>query len=307
MPKHKFTLLFQASLQAGPTSGGGYGWSESFYDGNDFTDDQASTRCQTYKNVRLALLSVGWSITQLRIAQLDAFNNPARKGLIINLAPQGNEGTYAGVGVGGGSGPEQAFDAINIAIQSVAGSRRSFLMRGIGVGVIAASGRFLNPAAWGQPFAGWAADISPGGVTPPLSLRIRTAVQDTQLTSVLLAAPAGVNLPCDAKRPLVRVPTGTLAAGVTAAINGVVGLQGMNAVWRVVATQPDPANIAFTFASLAPRRRITITGAYSLGGSIRYWTYALTNITGATAGKGTSRKTGRPPSSPRGRRSSRVA
>lgn len=306
MPSWKVTFGFRGTIGNQETGGTQAGWSESFYLPGDRTLDAASAEASALKINRLKLLSNGWSIEYIRLAMLDVSNNPTRRGTLIKLAPQGNDGNYP---MPAGVEDEQPYDAINLSIASTNGSHRAFLMRGIASTVISAGGRFLNPPGWvaGFPdFAGDLAGAAVGGVQQiAWALRVRTTTAITSLSSVLIAAPAGVNIITDGSRPLIRVPVNTVQAGNNISIVGAIGdgLVNVNSQWKVRQTQVDPTNNQFTFAGLSQKRRIVVAGNYQQGGVVTYWNWTLSQITGVTAGNGASRRTGRPSGLTRGRRS----
>src|SRR6266496_2315787 len=112
MAKHRYLLEFGATPGNAETSGSDAGWTESFYESTDLTEEQAAARAYTLKNVRQAILTVGWRITAVRISRLDATNNLLRKGQLIKISPADAPGRYLPQG---GTGNEQPWDAINLS------------------------------------------------------------------------------------------------------------------------------------------------------------------------------------------------
>lgn len=315
MAKHRVLFEFSATPGNAATAGSDAGWTTAWYDPADLTDDNAAVKAIQLLNGRLPSLTAGWRCSAIRISQLDAQNNLLRKGRLIQFGGNVKAGTYPAVG---GSVDEQPWDAVNLAIATVGGSRRAFLMRGIGSNVVGASGQYLAPPAFIGAAALFAAALAGGGaggggfgrfpvILPgtPYALRTRTATAETQLTTVTTVKVDNVNLIPDPTKPLIRVPINTVQAGNQVSIKGVADMTGINGDWKATAVQLDPLNNQFNYVILAPRRRVTVNGIYKQGGVVRYWNWALDNVTGFTIGNGASRRTGRPPQQRRGRRSAR--
>lgn len=307
MAKHRVLYEFASTPGEADTSGSDAGWTESWYDPTDSTNDAANLKALNFMRARLLLLDAGWRITAIRISVLDAGNNPLRKGILTKVTAANGRGAYD---VQAGIDAEQPWDAINLAIQTVGGSRRAFLMRGLAQGVLGGGGSYLAPPRFVTQAANFARNIAGMGegvdaVTTALALRTRGVTALTAISGVEVVAPAGVNLVASVQRPLIRVPITTVQAGNTVQISDVQNVMGINGQWVATQLQVDPTNNQFAFVLLAPRRRNTVNGTNPVGGSARYWNWALDNITGLTVGDGASRRTGRPPQQRRGRRSAR--
>lgn len=310
MARHRMMMEFAAMPGVTSTAGSDSGWTEAFYDGTDSTDDVADTNARNLAYHRRGCLTSGWRITAIRLSRLDNANNLLRKGRLIQLAPGQGQG-LAGLAVP--VPDEQPWDAINLAISTVGGSRRAYLMRGIGVGVVGASGIYLAPPAFVADSANYASALAgtlvagdwASRLTTAFSLRTRSAPQVTSISGVFTAPVANVNLIIDQTKPAIRTPNNTIVAGNTVSLIGIVDMPGMNGQWKVTAIAPDPLNANFQYAVLAPRRRVQIKSAYTQGGQATYWSWTLDPITGFTIGNGASRRTGRPPQQRRGRRSAR--
>lgn len=309
MPAHRILHEFVASgVDNAGTAGSSAGWTETWYDPANISDEQAQLNAESYMSERLKLLTNGWGIQALRVSQLDAFNNLVRKGRLVQYNPKVMHGTYGNiVGHDAIFVDEQPWDAINISIGTVGGSRRAFLMRGIDGSVIAPSGRNNNPATWAQYFSRYVRNLtSTGGAGGmPYALRTRSAVAEVEINNVLLTAVANVNAVIDPVHPAIRVPLPGIAAGRQVSIKGVLGMQNINANWTVAFSIVDPTNPNFLYAIMKPRRRVIVDGTYEHGGTARSWAWVLDNVQTASAGGGASRRTGRPPQQLRGRRSSR--
>jgi len=308
--KHRVLIEFASNPAILATAGSDAGWTESFYDPTDLTDDDAEAKARALINGRSPCLTVGWRAVAIRISQLDTANNLTRKGRLVKLVAPAGIGSYNRAMEGQ---DEQPWDSINLAIATVGGARRAFLMRGIGSDVLNAAGVYVAPPAFVLGSAQLATALSGGGnpnafiplPTTPYAVRNRSATAVTQISNVLTTAPAGINAVVDATKPLIRVPHATVTAGTNLSIIGVTGMTSINGQWRANTVQNDPTTGAFDFVGLLPRRRVTVKGTYESGGSVTYWTWTLTNITGFTIGNGASRRTGRPPQQRRGRRSAR--
>lgn len=295
---------------AAATAGSDLGWTEAFYDPADATDQVCTENALNYLTARRNLLTPGWRAVAIRISQLDASNNLLRKGRLVQIVPANGVGTYA---LAGGVSDEQAWDAINLSIQTLGGSRRAFLMRGIGSNVVGPSGVYLAPPAFVGSSAAYATGLAGrigggdfgGPAWGPYALRTRSGRATTNLTGVFTAPVANVNIVCDQTRPMIRVPAATVQAGNQVSLAGILDMPGMNGQWRVTQVQLDPTTINFAYVGLAPRRRKVIKSAYTQGGIATYWNWTLDNISGFTVGAGASRRTGRPPQQHRGRRSAR--
>jgi hypothetical protein len=275
-----------------------------FYDPADSTDDVAAVNAENLAFYRRRVLTSGWRVTAVRLSQLDASNNVIRKGRLIKIPPANGVGTYPV------NADEQPWDAINLAIATAGGSRRAFLMRGIGSGVVGASGLYLAPPQFVAASALWASALkgnlgNVGSPTTVWALRTRTARATTFISNVATSPVVNVNLVINQTNPAIRVPIATVQAGNQVSIIGIIDMPGMNAQWKAVAVQLDPTNNQFNWVLLAPRRRVQIKAAYTQGGQATYWNWALDPITGFTIGDGASRRTGRPPATRRGRRSAR--
>lgn len=310
MPKHRVLMEFAAMPGSASTAGSDSGWTESFYDGTDSTDEVADTNARNLVYHRRGCLTSGWRVSAIRLSRLDNANNLLRKGRLIQLAPGQGQG-LAGLAVP--VPDEQPWDAINLSIATVGGSRRAYLMRGIGVGVVGASGIYLAPPAFVADSANYASALAgtlvagdwANRLTTAFSLRTRATPAVTSISGVFTAPVANVNLITDQTKPMIRVPANTVQAGMQVSIVGVVDMPGMNGQWKVTGVAADPLNATFAYAVLAQRRRVQIKSPYTQGGQVTYWLWALDPITGFTIGNGASRKTGRPPQQRRGRRSSR--
>lgn len=308
MPKHRYLFEFNATAGNAQTAGSDAGWTESWYDATDLTDEDAEDKGRLMAGGRSQVLTGGWQVSALRISRLDPTNNLLRKGRLIRFAPGGYAGSYDM----GAPMNEQPWDAINLSVSTVGGTRRAFLMRGIGGDVIAPSGRYAAPPRFIPRSAVYAASLNgtgamnlPPGPATPVALRTRGLTNTVAISNVLTVAPMGVNLITNTQRPLIRVPFLTIQAGNQVQITAVSDMTGINGQWVVSQIQADPTNNQFIFAALMPRRRNTVGGTYSSGGTARYWNWFLDPVTGFTIGDGASRRTGRPPQQRRGRRSSR--
>jgi len=318
MPAWKVTFTFGPANAATATAGANAGWTETWYLPGDNTALVAANQARELSISRRQLLSRGWANLSIRMSILDAQNNPTRRGVLINLPPPSQPGTYPGE-----NQDEPAYDALNMSVSATNGSRRAFLMRGVGSNVVGANGRFLNPPDFLARFVGGIA--AGGGVVPaiqrvptltadltgqgagnlPWGIRYRSTTALTQISNVLTVAPANVNIITDATRPLLRVPVNTIQAGNTVSINGVVGLVSINGQWQARQVQVDPLNNQFAYVGLLPRRRISIVGEYEEGGVATYWNWGLSPVGVITPSRGASRRTGRPTGGTRGRRSNR--
>lgn len=310
MAKHR--VLFEVNTASGEaaTAGSDAGWTVSFYDPTDLTDEACEAKARRLLTALVRCLTKGYQYMAIRISQLDASNNLLRRGRLIQLAGGSAQGQYQGAAAGL---DEQPWDAINLSIATVAGARRAFLLRGIGSNVIAASGRYMAPPGFVLCSADLATALRGGGnpealiLLPetPYALRTRSTTGRTNITGVFTTPVANVNLVNDQTRPMIRVPIGTIVAGNQVSITGVLDMPGVNGQWKVTAVQTDPLTANFQYVLLAPRRRVQIKAVYTQGGQAVYWNWTLDPITGFTIGNGASRRTGRPPQQRRGRRSAR--
>lgn len=309
MSRHKVVFEFEGTVGASGTAGARAGWTETWYDTVDTTDALAAQRALECLGKRRALLTPGWSTTAIRISQLSPTLTALRKGALVFIPPQVGPGTY-GFGVAGQD--EQPYDAVEISIASVTGVRRAFQMRGIGQDVISPGGRLLNPPNFNNAFPNWVQWINgskqiivPGG---PYAVRYRTSTVVNNLIGILIApGPGSPVLVPSPQSPVINLPIlGPVPIGTFVSITGTTGFQRLNGTWVVQNVYQGSANPPVLYSlQLAPKRRVTVVGSPVLLGTARMWQFALDPIAVATAGYGTSRRTGRPLQLTRGRRSNR--
>lgn len=294
MSTHKATFEFEATVGVTSTSGSKAGWSESWYDPSDETDNAAVATARALMNRRILLLTPGWTITAIRTSRLDANANLLRKGILTFIDPSDGKGQYPGT-----AQDEQPYDALEVAVNSVDGNHRAFSMRGIGNNVVSAGARYLAPPAFVAAFDLWKTQLS------EWALRRRALVGSQAITAIAIA-PTTTG-PGSPQRPSVRIEDATgFVSGGTVVIKDVAGMTRMNGSWRVekvLTIVPGP----MAWLVLLPKRRVTVGGVYTSGGTATEYTYSLSSVGSVPPGYGTSRRTGRPPLLVRGRRSNRVS
>lgn len=301
MPKTKVTFEYEATVGVGETSGSKQGWSESWYNPTDATADGARFSALLLMNKRIKLLTPGWTITSIRIANLDAANNLTRKGQLVFVPPLTGRGTYPGT-----KQDEQPYDALEVRIDTEPGNHRSFSMRGIPNEIVNAGARFLNPAAWEPRFADWASELN-GTAGDFLgnhwAIRVRGTPFTFNIRNVIIL-PA-TNPDASPSHPVVTLNGNLgLAAGQTITISGVMGMTRINGQW-IIGSVPVVGGAVDPYVVLKAKRRTAVGGVYTTGGTAVTFGYSLAPITNATPGYGTSRRTGRPSGVVRGRRSNR--
>lgn len=310
MPRHKSTLIFQSAATSPETAGSTAGWSESWYDPDDVSDEAAELKTFALVLARKALLASGWSIQAIRISRLDANANLLRRGRLVFIPPDNGQGTYL-VSISS----EQPYDALVVGVASVVGYKRGFSMRGLGVGVVSGGARYLEPPAFLNAFTLWreylTGTVHGQPAFTPWAIRFRTIITVPEfplgampITNVIIGADA--TTPGSPQSPVIRIPAIADAmnfhVGDQFVIQGVLGMTGINGTWKVIQVY---GGVSSGFR-LAPKRRVQVGGVFTTSGNCRVFRLALDNIQQATPGYGSSRQTGRPLVLGRGRRSARV-
>lgn len=302
MAKTRLTFAFESTVGANATSGSKAGWTETWYNPADQSPEGARFSGLALLNARVKLLTPGWTISEMRLSQLDASNNLTRRGQLVFIAPANGVGSYPGTGQ-----DEQPYDALEVRVDTFPGNFRAFSMRGIAKEVVNAGARFLNPPAFGPRFADWtsvlngtAGDFGGG----EWALRVRNKAATYNVRRVIIDP--GVNPDASPSHPVVTLNGNVaIAAGQTVVLSGIAGNTRINGNW-IVQAAVGPVGAADPYIVLKAKRRTSVGGVYTTGGTAVFYTYTLASITDAHPGYGVSRRTGRPPALVRGRRSNRA-
>ena len=302
MPQHRCTIEFGPAVAAGQvnvpdTQGDLHGWTESWYRATEENSPAALIATRNLANLRRALLPLGWRVVGVKVSVFPLARTATRSG----FTPQDGRGTNVAAAGALAATSEEAYDALTINISSASGRSRVLSLRGLPSNVVSAGAQYLAPAGFTGPFGLWAA-----GLIGQFAIRVAAVPVKHAIGNVYISTVAGVV--ATRVRPAIIVPIAAdLAAGNTVRISGVLGMSGLNGVWTVDAVQInlDPPNVGFLAAFLRQKRGRSIIGTYVDGGQAWKLEYTLSAITAASAGYGTSRRTGSFSTRPRGRRSTR--
>jgi hypothetical protein len=310
MAKHKVTLNFGSATALGvgaapATAGSVAGWTESWYQSADLSDDAAQAGALKLALYRRGMLTPGWAIQSIRISQLDANANLLRRGRLVFVPPQVAAGFYPGA-----AQDEPAYDALILSTSSTTGHARHTGIRGIPEEAVSPGGRYLNPPAFAAAFLPWSNVLRGqpafvGDVAGPVfGLRVRQQADGGNIAAVSLAVDIVGGITASPRTPVFTFTggNGTMAVGQTVSIAGVQGFDHVNGSWIIAAFTEIAGSGKFV---VAPKRRVTVNGSLTVAGTFKTFVYAIDPIATITPEYGSSRRTGRPPQLVRGRRSAR--
>lgn len=305
MPACKVTFEFESTVGRDATSGSRSGWSESWYRNNVADVPTAIALGLVLKDARRRLLTRGWSLSVMRVSMLTNTFLPTRNGALVFVPLATQPGLYFGPA---DTIDEQPYDALEIAVQGLAGKRRAFQIRGIGNDVVNAGARFLNPPTFNAAFPLWLGTLNggatAGGPGTGWAIRYRTAIVNGTITAIWIGQ-AGSPVGATPLSPVIdAISTAAPGAGSLLRIKSATGMTRINGTWTVFTGAANPV-LPNVRVYLTEKRRTTVAGTAVLTGGYTNWSYGLDNIVLATPGYGCSRRTGRPLQLTRGRRSNR--
>jgi len=283
---YRYTFFFQMYEQ---------GWSETFYRGNQFGPSEANV-LENYILNRLQLLSTQCSLRAIRSSNVDTPRDITITP--IPLAGRGGSWVYGGDGStpGAPTEPEDSFTALLLRLSDSNQHYRTFPLIGVpdhiyGGGVIIPSEQALVNAR----LNGWIQAISQAGFgmklqqAPAVSGRITEFVPkepDNQLVCLGLKGP---------------IP----AVGDLVTLGSVKPWNRLNRTWRVASTAPSTVVGTDGYIYLAKTLSLNSYGPVQ-GGKYKVPIYNVAVLNQYTISRLTSRRTGVPFMTVRGRRSSKA-
>jgi hypothetical protein len=269
------------------------GWTENFYFADINIDNARNTaNTATLIDARLTLMPPAYSLVAVRVT------NPDTQGVsrITTYAAGAAVGLYPTPATFAVDPAEEVYDALLIRLETNAGIRRMFLLRGLPTGVVTKTSGFANPAAWQPLFNSWVVNV----LSIPFVIynRVKTGPFPTSLVllngdskslaiTFPVAIPAGTTPLPGFQAPLIK-------------LTGVNGASPVNHNWRIRSASPGTQTLT-TF----PGRRTV----YGIPSGVTANVYVLaaggSQINNITAIRGVKKSTGRPFNLLRGRRVTR--